>query len=264
MNHQDILISLNEPPFTIILVTTKNSNPDNFLVSLINKFTLKNFSNNLENYSDLFQCDGSISSIKKDDIITMKKQLSYSGVDDSNLKFYYLRNCENSSKETFNTLLKFIEEPNPNIIGVLTTSNINLVPITIISRCRIFYLDEDQDELHNILTKYNCTRNKWIKLLFSDINQLELFLQSSNFEKINELHNFFMNIDWTNIKNKMEQFRTLDYLNIKILVRSLLVIVENKKIDLLLNLINDLKHNPVKSLFFIKLLNVMETNYDVQ
>lgn len=264
MNNQDILISLNEPPFTIILVTTKNSNPDNFVVSLINKFTHQNFTNHLENCSDLFQCDGSISSIKKDDIITMKKQLSYSGIDDSNLKFYYLRNCENSSKEMFNTLLKFIEEPNHNIIGILTTSNINLLPITIISRCRIFYLDEDKDELHNIVTKYNCTKNKWIKLLFSDINQLETFLQSNTFETINELHNFFLNIDLTIAKSKMEQFRNLDYLSIKILIRSLLVIAENKKIDLLLNLINDLKHNPIKSLLFIKLLDVMEINHDVQ
>lgn len=66
----------------------------------------------------------------------------------SNYKIYIIDECHMLTKEAFNALLKTIEEPPPNVIFILATTEEHKVPPTIISRCqRLMFKLINHDEL---------------------------------------------------------------------------------------------------------------------
>lgn len=65
-----------------------------------------------------------------------------------NYKIYIIDECHMLTKEAFNALLKTIEEPPPNVIFILATTEEHKVPPTIISRCqRLMFKLINHDEL---------------------------------------------------------------------------------------------------------------------
>ena len=54
---------------------------------------------------------------------------------------YVIEDVDKSSPQAMNSFLKFLEEPESNIVAILTTSNINKVLETIKSRCLILNLE---------------------------------------------------------------------------------------------------------------------------
>jgi DNA polymerase-3 subunit gamma/tau len=67
-------------------------------------------------------------------------------------KLYIIDECHMLTKEAFNALLKTIEEPPPNVIFILATTEEHKVPPTIVSRCqRLMFRLVNQDELKNHL-----------------------------------------------------------------------------------------------------------------
>ena len=88
-------------------------------------------------YADLIIVDGSQYSIKKEHIETIPERFSKSSIEDRGIKIYIINMMENSgSRNVFNMLLKFIEEPPENTYAIITTNNINAIPSTIVSRCQ--------------------------------------------------------------------------------------------------------------------------------
>ncbi len=70
----------------------------------------------------------------------------------SNYKIYIIDECHMLTKEAFNALLKTIEEPPPNVIFILATTEEHKVPPTIISRCqRLMFKLINHDELARYL-----------------------------------------------------------------------------------------------------------------
>jgi DNA polymerase III gamma/tau subunit len=51
-------------------------------------------------------------------------------------------------KEAENSMLKFLEEPNPNIVAILMTNNVNNLLDTIISRCQFVKLNNENDNVY--------------------------------------------------------------------------------------------------------------------
>lgn len=88
-------------------------------------------------YYDVYYLDGHISSIKKDQIEELMKELNKTPLEKANKKIYIIDNINNSSPKVLNMILKFMEEPNnDNIYGIFISDNIdNLLP-TIVSRCQ--------------------------------------------------------------------------------------------------------------------------------
>lgn len=71
-----------------------------------------------------------------------------------NYKIYIIDECHMLTKEAFNALLKTIEEPPPNVIFILATTEEHKVPPTIISRCqRLMFKLINHDELAVYLRK---------------------------------------------------------------------------------------------------------------
>lgn len=88
-----------------------------------------------ENYTDLIIVDGANQTIKKGQIEDIQERFSMSALESKGIKIYIINKIENATTEAVNSLLKFLEEPSSDIYAIITTSNINNVLSTIISRC---------------------------------------------------------------------------------------------------------------------------------
>lgn len=74
--------------------------------------------------------------IKKQQIIDLQREFSRSSVEGKK-RIYIIRDCEKMRTEAANSMLKFLEEPEDDIVAILMTNNINNVLPTIISRCKV-------------------------------------------------------------------------------------------------------------------------------
>ncbi len=82
----------------------------------------------------------------------------------SRYKVYIVDEVHMLSNQAFNALLKTLEEPPPQVIFILATTELHKVPETILSRCqtfmfRRFSLDELKNQLGNILDIEAANRN---------------------------------------------------------------------------------------------------------
>lgn len=82
--------------------------------------------------------------IKKQQIMDLQKEFSMEAVE-GNRRIYVIRDCEKMRPETANSMLKFLEEPENNLVAFLMTNNINSVLETIISRCQIVKLNNNNN-----------------------------------------------------------------------------------------------------------------------
>ena len=78
--------------------------------------------------------------IRKKSIAELQDKLSTTSVSSSDYRVYLLENFDQATPEAANALLKFLEEPEPGICGMLTTPEISNVLPTISSRCQAVHL----------------------------------------------------------------------------------------------------------------------------
>lgn len=107
-------------------------NSDNKIISLIDS----------NNYPDLFVIRPDGSSIKKGQLIDLQKEYSNKSLLD-NKRIYIIEECEKMNQSSANTILKFLEEPEDDVVAILIADNRYHVIDTIISRCQIISLKEN-------------------------------------------------------------------------------------------------------------------------
>ena len=97
----------------------------------------------LEKNSDIQFIKTDLQTIKKEEIINLKDKFKTKSIYNSK-RIYVIEEAEKLNNSSANTLLKFLEEPNDDIIAILITINRNIVINTVISRCQIirFYVPE--------------------------------------------------------------------------------------------------------------------------
>ena len=83
--------------------------------------------------------------IKKEQLIDLQKAFMTKSVE-SNKKVYIINNVECLNTSSANSLLKFLEEPEDNIIALLATDNIHQLLDTVISRCQIISLTKKEEK----------------------------------------------------------------------------------------------------------------------
>ena len=111
------------------------------------------------NYVDFYKLS-SETSIKKDEIQTLKSDLSVKSF--YGKKIYWIKDIEKMTEQAANSLLKFLEEPEDDIIAILSCKNISAVLPTIISRCQQIKLIgqsenieiKQNEELIHIIAEY--------------------------------------------------------------------------------------------------------------
>lgn len=83
--------------------------------------------------------------IKKEQIIALKKFISTKPVEGLK-KIYIIESCENLNITSANSMLKFVEEPEEDVIAIFLTNNLDLVIPTIKSRCQVVVLSEKAEK----------------------------------------------------------------------------------------------------------------------
>lgn len=77
--------------------------------------------------------------IKKEQLVELQRDFSKKSIESEN-KVYIINGAEKLNSSSANSILKFLEEPEPGIIAILLTDNIYQLLDTIISRCQIISL----------------------------------------------------------------------------------------------------------------------------
>lgn len=97
------------------------------------------------NYPDLKIIEPDGQWIKKEQVTNLKNEFKIKSAF-NNKRIYIIKNAENLNKSSANTMLKFLEEPEDNIIALLITNNKTKVLETIVSRCQYINLDTNKEK----------------------------------------------------------------------------------------------------------------------
>ena len=101
-----------------------------------------------ESLPSMFKVEADGATIKKDQIINLKEKLFYKAVY-TKYNSYIILEADKLNAASANTMLKFLEEPEENIVGFLITNNIENIMATIKSRCQIFRLFYEENNAVN-------------------------------------------------------------------------------------------------------------------
>ena len=104
--------------------------------------------------------------------------------------FYIVKNAERFNGSSANTLLKFLEEPEDNIIGIFITNNKENVISTIRSRCQVITCNYDvsadsylSDEVLNDVKIYlNSIYKNKSDVLYNKTNMISLYKERTDWE----------------------------------------------------------------------------------
>lgn len=161
------------------LIETNNYQNTSLLIKELLKLLLcKNKVNNLkcscnlcnlienELYPDIRYIYPEGNNIKKEQLIELKEQFQNKSAYD-NKQIYVITDATKLNSSSANTILKFLEEPEENIIAILVCDNRYKVIDTIVSRCQILSLKESietyfGDEIKNLAVLL-CDKNKGFK-----------------------------------------------------------------------------------------------------
>ena len=150
-----------------------------------------------ESLPSLFKVEPDGATIKKEQIINLKEKLSYKAVY-TKYNSYIILEADKLNASSANTMLKFLEEPEENIMGFLITNNIENIMVTIKSRCQIFkvFYDEENiinNDMQSIAQKYleDVILQKGL-----EVNRLSLVR-----DEVTSLFNVLLNIVRENIIN---------------------------------------------------------------
>lgn len=131
---------------------------DNPIISLIDH----------DNYPDIKVIEPDGSMIKKIQMIDLQKEYSNKSLLNGK-RIYIIKNAEKLNVSSANTMLKFLEEPEDDIIAFLITDNRYHVLDTILSRCQIltlrddFLLLEEDEKVFEFLECIASPRNFFLK-----------------------------------------------------------------------------------------------------
>ncbi len=194
------------------------------------------------------------SNIKKEQILELKKTFSSIPIYTKN-NIYIIKNAEKMNASSANTMLKFLEEPEENILGFFVTNNLNNVISTIKSRCEIIKVFYDNHEL-DIKTVDNPDNSKYLEIAKTYIYKLEvekkdsimynrnvLLNELSEREDVKKVFHIMVIIyneslnKLLNLNNEFAKFSDLDYL-LKLNYDDVL-----KRLKLLNNFLDNLNSN---------------------
>ena len=107
------------------------------------------------NYPDIKIIEPEGSTIKKSQMIDLQKDYSNKSLLDGK-RIYVVKEADKLNPASANTILKFLEEPEEDIIAILLTTNRYKILETILSRCQILTIKENSmpvidDDIYDLL-----------------------------------------------------------------------------------------------------------------
>lgn len=142
---------------------------------------------NNNSYSDLRIITPDGQWIKKEQIALLKDEFKSKSAF-NNKRIYIIANAEQLNVASANTILKFLEEPEENIIALLITENKSKVLETIVSRCQYIMLDSNKEKKNEYsddsIDLYNMLENKKQTSNFQIIKLLEKYEDRNKIKKV--------------------------------------------------------------------------------
>ncbi len=179
---------------------------------------------------------------------------------------YLIVGADKMNDGSSNKMLKFLEEPEENIVGFYITDKVSGILPTIKSRCELYTLNYEIESLYDIL---NLTEEEYQSYYMETLNIVSKLNNSPKFLLMTESKNIAKKerVDIERILNLIKRMYIIKYENITLgkyhgdeNVQEILdVIMTNdiktivKRINLLDNIINEFKINVNKELFMNKL-----------
>ena len=181
------------------------------------------------NYPDLLEIKPVNNSIKKEQILELMKAFSNRSIYGT-YQIYVIYQAEMLNPSAANTILKFLEEPEKNIIAILLTNNRYKMLPTILSRCSVITLKHEEEKLENVndnlvFTKFLnnlITKSNSLILNFNDYYE-NLFetkeIALLTLKKIVKIFQYYIknnNLDRLNIKSNdivLSKFQLLEMIN---------------------------------------------------
>lgn len=151
--------------------------------------------------------------IKKEEIDELQYDFSKKPIY-SDKKIYIINNAERLNKSAANSILKFLEEPEQDIVAILVTENIYNMLSTIISRCQIISLIginkiENPSFEDRMLSNLNMTKQALVNIFGTDtdITVLNKCIDFVNYYEKYKLDVYIhLNELWFNVYKEKEQF----------------------------------------------------------
>lgn len=138
---------------------------------------------NQGSYPDFKIIESDNKNIKKEEIKKLESAFSVKPLYGKYL-IYLIKDAEKLNDSSANALLKFLEEPSDNIIAILLTKNINSVIDTIVSRCQIFSLVPDCDD---VLSSYFANSSDYEDFKSNKLNDILKFYVNLELDKLNNI-----------------------------------------------------------------------------
>ena len=168
--------------------------------------------------------------LKNDVTLAIQEDFNKSSVENEDIKIYIINLIEKAPVASLNKLLKFIEEPNSNIVAIFTSNSVDSILQTIVSRCQTITLKEFMvSDLIEYLVNNNVSyEDAW---LISKI--------SNNAEKNLDLVNdVTFNVVKNQLANSLKHLGNKnDYFIVDFLVEGMKNLTENSSIELFLDML---------------------------
>lgn len=213
--------------------------------------------------------DGLITKQRVDDCVS---SLSESALESNNLKILLIQNVDKGNKHSLNRLLKFVEEPTPNLVIFMTTNHFDKVISTIKSRTQNIFVKKYtiEEKIELISQKYNGKCLNILSHILPNTQTLETF-DTKKFEELQDNMLSILEKSYTNkfyLKtefNKIwEKNNTLNFLNILQFFFLQIQIEIDKKFPLFPNSENLILKYKEKTINFNKLQKIIqETKYSL-
>ena len=168
--------------------------------------------------------------LKNDVTLAIQDDFNKSSVENEDIKIYIINLIEKAPVSSLNKLLKFIEEPNSNIVAIFTSNSVDSILQTIVSRCQTITLKEFMvSDLIEYLVNNNVSyEDAW---LISKI--------SNNAEKNLDLVNdVTFNVVKNQLANSLKHLGNKnDYFIVDFLIEGMKNLTENSSIELFLDML---------------------------
>lgn len=219
----------------------------------------------LEKNSDLIIINSDTNSIKVEEIENLKEKfITKSTI--GNKRFYIINDAEKMNDYASNKLLKFIEEPEGEIVAILLTSNKNNLLKTITSRCQIIRYFSYINKFKELGQEYICSLFDFVLNIEENKEKAIAFQNKIDIKKMSDrvyLQEFLNNLlyiydDAINykIEKKITYFinnrKEIEFICNNNDINSIRI-----KINAIYEIINRLKYNPNIKLLIDKLIILM-------
>lgn len=128
--------------------------------------------------------------IKKEELIKLQKDF-YVKPTIGNKMVYIINEADKLNSSSANTILKFLEEPNDDVVAILLTDNLSKILPTIKSRCQVMNLQNNNTiDISELNQRYFSSEQLSIEDFIEKMKNVISFIKTIENKKLNSITNY--------------------------------------------------------------------------